>query len=156
QIVNEHRNCEIQSKRTSTRYLRTFCQSPRLRIQHIVMLITLDEPLIRRMRFTNVNNQERHLITKTLVEVFKLPSLGPEGGSGKAPKDQSDRFVVTERGESHALVTAELWQGKVWCLSPDRRGMGLPPGEEGQPSCAPLWVHATDEGQQSLPVCRRK
>jgi hypothetical protein len=77
------------------------------------------------MRFTNVNNQERHLITKTLVEVFKLPSLGPEGGSGKAPKDQSDRFVVTERGESHALVTAELWQFKVWCLSPNCRGIDL-------------------------------
>ena len=57
------------------------------------MLVALHEPLIRRVRFANVNDQECHLITKTLVEVFKLPSLGPEGGSGKAPKDEGDRLV---------------------------------------------------------------
>lgn len=105
------------------------------------MLVALHEPLICRVHFANVNNQERHLITKTLVEVFTLPSLGPEWGSGKAPKDESDRLVVTKRGELHPLVAAQPWQCEVWGFSPECQGMGLALGNE-WPSSLPAVLDA--------------
>src|SRR5262245_41617608 len=96
----------------------------------MVLLVALHEPLVRRVRFANVNHQERHLIPKALVEIFKLPSLGPERGSGKAPKDEGDRFVVAERGELHPFVAAEPRQGEVWRLSTDYRSVGLTLGNK--------------------------
>jgi hypothetical protein len=49
------------------------------------------------MRLANVNDEERHLIAKTTVQGFEVPSLGAEGGSGKTPKDQRDWLEVAER-----------------------------------------------------------
>jgi len=106
--------------------------------------------------FANINDEERHLIAKTLIQGFQVPSLGTEGGSGKAPKDKGNRFMVTEPREAHAFVAAEPQQFKVWSLSADRWGVGLALGEECYQSCTPLWVQTTEEGQHALPVCRRK
>ena len=50
-----------------------------------------------------------------------MPSLGTEGWSGKAPKDEDHRFMVTERCEAHALIAAEPREFEVWCLSADAR-----------------------------------
>ena len=79
------------------RYLCAFFPGRRLRIQHMVLLVALDEPLIRRMRFANINDEEGHLVTKALIQGFEVPSLGTKRGSGKAPKDEGNRFMVMER-----------------------------------------------------------
>jgi len=106
--------------------------------------------------FANINDEERHLIAKTLIQGFQVPSLGTEGGSGKAPKDKGNRFMVTEPREAHAFVAAEPQQCKVWSLSADRWGVGLALGNECHHRGTPLWVHTLNEGLQPLPVRRRE
>jgi hypothetical protein len=68
------------------------------------------------MRLTNVNDEERNLSAKTLIQGFEVPSLGTKGRSGKAPEDQGDWLMVTERGEAYMLVTAESQQIEIWRL----------------------------------------
>jgi hypothetical protein len=106
------------------------------------------------MRLANVNDEERYLSAKTLIQGFEVPSLGTKGRSSKAPEDQGDRLMVTERGETYALVTAESRQVEIWRLYTDHWGVGLALGNECQQGQTPLWVHTTEGGLQPLPVRR--
>jgi hypothetical protein len=55
----------------------------------------------------NIDDEELDSIAEAAVEVFKVPSLGTEGGSGIATENQGDRLSSAKRRELHLLGTAE-------------------------------------------------
>ncbi len=46
------------------------------------------------MRFPNIDDEELDSIAEAAVEVFKVPSLGTEGGSGIATENQGYRLSL--------------------------------------------------------------
>jgi len=59
------------------------------------------------MRLPDIDDEELDSITEAAVEGFKVPSLGTEGGSGVAAKNQSYRLSSAKGRELHLLGTAE-------------------------------------------------
>jgi hypothetical protein len=48
------------------------------------------------VRFANVDNEKRDLLIEAAMQGFELPSLGTEGRSGVAAKDERHRLVMAE------------------------------------------------------------
>jgi hypothetical protein len=75
--------------------------------QDVFLLIALNLPLVGRMCFADVDDEEGDAIAEASMQVFKVPNLGTKRWSSEAAEDQRHRHVAMKGRQPYALVAAE-------------------------------------------------
>jgi len=133
-------------------YLAARVEGLRLREQDSLCFVGFDLPLVGRMRFTNIDDEEVYLIAEATMQFFQVPNLGTEGRSSITSEDQGYRFTPPKRRELNLLVTTEARQSEIRRVRTDRRGQRLALGKKLHHRRAPLGFHPANEGHHPIEV----
>jgi hypothetical protein len=87
-VVNQSRDRQLKFERADRRDFASRLEGLWLFEQNPFTFIGFNLPFVNRVRFSDVDDEELDSISEASMELFQVPSLGTERGSGVAVEDE--------------------------------------------------------------------
>ena len=79
------------------------------------------------MRFSNIDHQKLDPVVVLCIEIAKAHGLVDERRSGETAKNEGDRLVAAQVGETNGILPVYIVQFEIWRNVSDFWGQGVEP-----------------------------